>query len=144
MLSKKHTIFKESLIKVVLEIFNNPNKVFHLRLLAKKTKLSTTAIKKTILELEKLNIIKIQKTDLTTNISANLESEEYRFYKTLVNRYQIKDLTDYLVKSFNFPETIVLFGSYARGEDTEKSDIDILVITQNKESLMELKELKIN
>jgi len=59
-----------------------------------------------------------------------------------VNRYQIKDLTDYLVKSFNFPETIVLFGSYARGEDTEKSDIDILVITQNKESLMELKELE--
>jgi len=32
------------------------------------------------------------------------------------------------------PERIVLFGSYARGENTEKSDIDILIIMKNLEN----------
>ena len=29
------------------------------------------------------------------------------------------------------PERIVLFGSYARGENTENSDVDILIIVKN-------------
>ncbi|MDR2588108.1 MAG: nucleotidyltransferase domain-containing protein [Spirochaetales bacterium] len=29
------------------------------------------------------------------------------------------------------PEKIILFGSYARGDNTEKSDIDILIVIKN-------------
>ena len=32
------------------------------------------------------------------------------------------------------PERIVLFGSYARGDNTENSDIDILIIIKNLEN----------
>ena len=32
------------------------------------------------------------------------------------------------------PERIVLFGSYARGENTQNSDIDILIIMKNLEN----------
>jgi predicted nucleotidyltransferase len=39
---------------------------------------------------------------------------------------------DTLVDLFKKPRAIVLFGSFAKGEDTEESDIDILVITSNK------------
>jgi predicted nucleotidyltransferase len=37
-----------------------------------------------------------------------------------------------LIKEYDNPETIVLFGSFAHGEDIEKSDIDILIITTNE------------
>jgi len=39
-----------------------------------------------------------------------------------------------LITSKISPERIVLFGSYARGENKENSDIDILIIVKNLES----------
>jgi predicted nucleotidyltransferase len=33
-----------------------------------------------------------------------------------------------LIVSLAAPDQIILFGSYARGDDTEKSDIDLLII----------------
>ena len=44
-----------------------------------------------------------------------------------------KQLAIDFAKSLNHPEIekIILFGSVARGEDTDESDIDILIITKN-------------
>jgi predicted nucleotidyltransferase len=44
-----------------------------------------------------------------------------------------KQLAIDFAQSLNHPEIekIILFGSVARGEDTEESDIDILIITKN-------------
>ena len=39
-----------------------------------------------------------------------------------------------LITSKIKPEKIVLFGSYARGENRENSDIDILIIVKNLEN----------
>jgi predicted nucleotidyltransferase len=36
-----------------------------------------------------------------------------------------------LIVSLVSPDQIVLFGSYARGDNTEKSDIDLLIIKKN-------------
>ncbi len=38
-------------------------------------------------------------------------------------------LIEYLDEKYNTPSAIILLGSYSRGEDTAKSDIDIAVIT---------------
>ena len=45
------------------------------------------------------------------------------------------------LKPFN-PKYIGLFGSYARNEETENSDIDILFELQKKYSLFDLMDLK--
>jgi len=44
-----------------------------------------------------------------------------------------KQLAIDFAKSLDFPEIekIILFGSVARGEDTEESDVDILIVTKN-------------
>jgi uncharacterized protein len=44
----------------------------------------------------------------------------------------LEELVDRLVKGLN-PEKIILFGSYAYGEPTEDSDVDILVIIPNSD-----------
>jgi uncharacterized protein len=44
----------------------------------------------------------------------------------------LEELVDRLVKGLN-PEKIILFGSYAYGEPTEDSDVDILVIISNSD-----------
>lgn len=119
--------------EIIELIFDYPNKTFHIRQIAKETRLSTTTVTRTIKELSKFNIITVEKTDLTTNIKANLESGNYTFYKRVLNLYRIEryGILNALIESYN-PEAIVLFGSFAKGEDIEESDIDILVIT-NKE-----------
>ena len=135
--NKKIIFFRESTFKIAELIFNHPTKTFHIREISKKTGLSTTAVmaKHTLGDLEKFGIIKVEKTDLTTNIKANTESDSYRFYKKIFNLYRLEryNIIDKLIEMFN-AEAIVLFGSFAKGEDIEDSDIDILIITNNQES----------
>lgn len=131
---EKILFFRESSFKVAELIFNYPNKTFHIRKLAKETKQSTTAVVSAIRDLNKFKIVKLDKTDLTTNIRADTESDAYRFYKKIFNIYRLERYTiiEKLKETFQ-SETIVLFGSFAKGEDIEESDIDILVITNQKE-----------
>ncbi|MBW2976933.1 nucleotidyltransferase domain-containing protein [Candidatus Woesearchaeota archaeon] len=128
--------FRESSFKVAELIFNFPNKTFHIREIAKETGLSTTAVtgKHSLKELHESGIIKLEKTNLTTNVRANMESDAYRFYKKIFNLYRLERyaVIEKLKEGFQ-AEAIVLFGSFAKGEDAEESDIDILIITNRKE-----------
>ena len=45
----------------------------------------------------------------------------------MVRPQQIRDLVDRIVRQFR-PEQVILFGSYAYGNPTEDSDVDILVV----------------
>jgi predicted nucleotidyltransferase len=51
-----------------------------------------------------------------------------------MGRYEAKipEIKERIVKEIN-PEKIILFGSYAWGEPTEDSDVDLLVIQKSKE-----------
>ena len=131
----KILFFRESSFKVAELIFNYPYKTFHIRKLAKETKQSTTAIISAVQDLNKFKIVKLDKTDLTTNIKADTESDAYRFYKKIFNLYRLEryQIIEKLKDAFQ-SEAIVLFGSFAKGEDIEESDIDILVITNRKEN----------
>ena len=81
---------------------------------------------------------------LTTNAIPIFTPNVWTCYKTRVSglktrnfRYSLYDsgLIDFLKEKYQFPETIIIFGSYSKGEDTEKSDIDIAVITRLEKNL---------
>ena len=78
-------------------------------------------------------------------IKAKLDNPKF---KNLKRAYNIKKLYDSgLLEYFkeHLPlKTIVLFGSYSRGDDTEKSDIDIAVDGDEKKLNLELYEKKLN
>lgn len=122
---------RQSVLRVARLVFNYPNKVFHIRQLENETGFSTTAVTKAVEDLQKFKIINVEETALTKNVKANLDSEEYRFYKLVFNLYRLKRylFVNKLMELFGKPEAIVLFGSSARGEDVEESDIDILVLS---------------
>ena len=48
----------------------------------------------------------------------------------------MKKISERLKKSYN-AEKVILFGSYSRGEETEDSDVDILVIAPLKEKFFD-------
>jgi len=49
---------------------------------------------------------------------------------------RLKRISERLKKNYN-AEKVILFGSYARGEETEDSDVDLLVISPRKERFFE-------
>lgn len=136
MLLKNNTLFDENLLKIASIFFKNPSKTFHLRQLASDSGLSTTSVNNACNKLIFQKVIKIVKNDITKEFKADLEREEYFNAKTLFNLLSIRSsgLLDELKKNLN-PKSIVLFGSYMKGEDTEKSDIDLLVISLRKKDL---------
>ncbi|MBI4020680.1 MAG: nucleotidyltransferase domain-containing protein [Candidatus Aenigmarchaeota archaeon] len=114
--------------------FAFPNKTFHLRELAHKTGFSTTAVSACIEELKTYGIVRIVDNPLAKDITANTESQKYTDYKRVFNLYQLSRGFVDVLRDLYTPEAIVVFGSFAKGEDIEESDIDLLVITNRKRS----------
>lgn len=119
-----------SRIKVADVFFNEPTKPHYLMEIAQKAGIAHTSVKKYLNQMKETGIIKEtaekkgkRKFPIYT---ANTENKEYKFYKRTTNLLKLKGLTISLRDQL-MPKTIVVFGSYARGEDIEESDIDIFV-----------------
>jgi predicted nucleotidyltransferase len=128
-------MIEKSTSEKVMEVFlDNPSTKFHLRELSRLLNLSMTTIISTTDELASNDLIIKEKGKVMTIVYANRESDWFRWYKKSANLFSAysSELVGYLIKEYTHPKVIILFGSYARGEDIEKSDIDIAVITEKK------------
>jgi predicted nucleotidyltransferase len=124
----------------ILEFFlKNPSKTIHIRHLARELSISSTWVAKAINELESKGIVRIIKSKERMEIDSKANETHYVFLavKQAYNLLKIREsgLVNYLEKTYNHPESIVVFGSFAKGEDREHSDIDIAVITSKSLSL---------
>jgi len=105
--------------------------------LAKILNVSSPAIKKSIPKLIKDNLIKknIDKSK-RTEISLNFDNPGIINLKRIFNLNSIysSGLLEFLEKTFP-GATIILFGSYSKGEDTIKSDIDIAIVGRKEKNI---------
>lgn len=112
------------------------------RRIALLLKVSPPAIIKAIPELKKHNLITISqdKESKRWSISLNRDNHKVSQLKRADNLKQLYEsgLSDFLEEKFA-GGTIILFGSYSRGEDTESSDIDIAIIGR-KDKIIDLKD----
>lgn len=103
-------------------------------------KVSPTAASQNIKRLQEKGIVKIEKTKTINFVSFNRDNPkaiELKRTENMKNIY-ILGLSDYLEEQLA-GTTILLFGSYSRGEDTKGSDIDIAVIGR-KDKMLELEK----
>ncbi|MBS3118764.1 nucleotidyltransferase domain-containing protein [Candidatus Woesearchaeota archaeon] len=119
--------------KLLQFFYTNPTKEIHLRGLARQLHLSAPWILKLSKILVDRNLIAVWK-DKEKNLTlfkANRDNSEFTFAKRLNNLYRLKtsSILSYLEEQYGHPEAIILFGSYAKGEDWEESDIDLAVVT---------------
>ena len=114
------------------------------REIAKLLKVSPTAVANSLKELKEFNFIKVEKTKTINFVSFNRENPkavELKRVENLKNIYLL-GLSDYLEKELA-GGSIILFGSYSMGEDTNSSDIDIAVI-ERKDKILHLEEYEKN
>ncbi len=124
----KLTNLQQEILRV---LFKKVGKPLNQRQIANILGVSQAAIIKALPYLEKLNFIKLKKDPETKRWSIELNTSNNRVMqlKRVDNLQQIYEsgLADFLEKEF-IGTTIILFGSYSRGDDTINSDIDIAII----------------
>ena len=115
--------------------FINPTAKLRVREIERALKLPLPSVIRYCRELEKEDILAIAKTGSVAFYTAS-RSETYLLEKKLYNikRLYGSGLVNYLKIELSNP-AIVLFGSYAKGEDTEDSDIDLYVETPSTKQL---------
>lgn len=131
-------MIEKSTSQKVLEVFfENPSREFHLRELSRLLKLSMPTIISTTDKLAKERLIIKEKGKVTTKVMANRDNIDFTRLKRLHNLDLIykSSFISHISESYNQPKAIILFGSFSRGEDVEKSDIDIAVMTNKKLNL---------
>ena len=99
---------------------------------------SPTAVANSTKNLKSRNLVKIEKTKTINFVSYNRDEKRSIELKRVENLKSIiiSGLSDYLEKELA-GATIVVFGSYSIGEDTNTSDIDIAVI-ERKDKVLHL------
>lgn len=99
------------------------------REIAKTLNVSPTAVAKSLKSLKENKLIKLEKNKTINFISFNRDEPRAIALKRVENLKNIylSGLSDFLEKELA-GGTIILFGSYAKGEDTTTSDIDIAAI----------------
>lgn len=111
---------------------------FSQREMAQILDVSPTAVANSLKRLLKENLVKIEKTKTINFISFNRDEQkaiELKRVENLKNIY-LAGFSDFLENELP-GGTIILFGSYSKGEDAGSSDIDIAVI-ERKDKLLGL------
>lgn len=131
------TILQQEILKL---FFVKAGDLLNQRQIANFLKVSPPAIMKALPGLERENLIKIQqdKNSKRWSIGLNRDNHKIMQLKRADNLKIIYEagLADFLEKEFA-GATIILFGSYSRGEDIINSDIDLAVIGR-KEKMVNL------
>jgi len=131
-------IQNSNILKIAEIFFSEPTRTHYLIEISKKSKLAHTSVKNYLTSLKKEGIIKeiLEKRGkrIFPIYTANLESLKYKQYKKVHNLDKLihSGLVEFL-RDRTMPRSIVLFGSYSRGEDVEDSDIDIFVESKKQE-----------
>ncbi len=120
--------------------FLHPTEKLRVRQIEREIKVPLPSAIRYTKELEQEGVLKSSSVASITLYSADRTSTSFLLEKKLYNLRSLfsSGLVDFLVQELSNP-AIILFGSYARGEDVEKSDIDLYLESAKKEPLLLVK-----
>jgi predicted nucleotidyltransferase len=119
-------------LQILTFLARNPDKQFYIREIAKNMNKSVGGTHKTLKSLKQMNFIKENKSGKNIYYQINQMNPSIRNFKIFIT---INELMSLVNKLKNISEKIILFGSCANGEDTIESDIDLFVLTNEKDKV---------
>ena len=109
----------------------NAGKYFNLSEISRRLNVSPTAVSKSLILLEKEGIVGVRENGIMNllSIELSLENQKVLEFKRAENLLMIYESGLNYFLSENLPgATIILFGSYSRGDDLFNSDIDLAIV----------------
>ena len=134
---------------ILVFLFNNHEGKFTIRGIARRLNKSYTLIYNNIADLCRKKILKKQSVPpaqiITLSEFAPIEvliDIEFKKKRSLLEdcpwiKVMLKDMS---MAAKNYFFILLVFGSYAKGNQTQKSDIDLLVIVQNKNDIKKIED----
>lgn len=125
-------------MKVLRVLCRYPSKSFTLRELAKLAFVVHSPVQRAVRDLEGMNLIGKEKHGTASLITINQKSVLYPHLKALfVAEEQTLPTLQQLIKKFIRPaKMVILFGSVQKGTEQMNSDVDLLIVTNNKKKLL--------
>jgi predicted nucleotidyltransferase len=111
--------------------FNDQSLTTYPREIARRTGLHPNTVLTRLRSLERAGLLSLRPSKALTEVRACTQGAAFCNAKRLWNLHQVlaSGITEHLYGLYNAPDAIILFGSFARGEDVPRSDIDIAVVT---------------
>lgn len=125
---------KCSRLKVLEVFFEEPTRIHFIREISRKISLAQTSVRNHIRDLKKQKLIIDKNAKPFNGLVANREYQYFIDLKQAYNLYSLIELKNELIEILG-PKAIILFGSYQKGEDIEKSDIDLVIVSKVKKDL---------
>ncbi len=127
----------ESYRKVLNYFFAYPTKEISLTELTNLVQISKTTANKIVKQFSQEKFLKIQTIGNVWRISCNIQHNYNASRKIPYNLELIyqSGIIDEILSNIKNSRTIILFGSYRKGDDIETSDIDIAVETLDNEEI---------
>lgn len=118
-------------VMTVFEFFlEDPMREYHEREVVRRTGVSKGSAGKILKLLASLDFLTREEKGRMAIYKLNLKEPTVIQFKILVNIFALKNLLD---KLRQFSRKVVLFGSCSQGTDAKESDVDLLIITTEKE-----------
>ena len=124
------------ILDIMKPFFDEPYRWFGVREFGKLINVTPSTSSKYLENCMKNNLLE-GKQERNLKLYRSKTTDNYKDLKKLYNLSRLREsgLIKKLIEEFNFPEAIVLFGSYSKAENHEQSDIDIFVLSESKKEL---------
>ena len=123
-------------LRVIEKILSEPNREFSVRGIAKEMNISPGTSSNSLRYLLKKGILKLRVIGRNYQYQADLENPLCRQWKMLLGLDMLteSDLMGKIMKKVPDVQSAILYGSFAKGTYDKKSDVDIILIVQNRQA----------
>jgi len=138
----------QTTLKILGLYASDYRKSLHLREISRETNVDVKAVQLQLKRLEKINVLSSTVKGRNKEYYLNLGNVMTRYYSVLAETFVS---LSYLGKNFlikkvigeignNVEGSVILFGSFAKGQATKKSDIDLFIIGEKEFDLNAIRE----
>ena len=129
-------IFIKTTEQKILSLFAmNPDRPFYGREISKKLRISLGAVHAALLSLEKRRILHSQHVGKTTLYRIDALNPIIQSFKVLNTLLVLEPLIEAIC---GISRRVILFGSYATGSFAASSDLDLFIVSREKEKLLKI------
>jgi predicted nucleotidyltransferase len=118
-----------TLLKVLYLFHESPMEEFHEREVVRRTRVSKGSANKILRRLSEIEVLKREKRGRMVFYRLDMKNALARQFKVLFNVYSLNELVEEIKQDC---ERIMLFGSCSEGTDVKESDVDLFVLTNEK------------
>jgi predicted nucleotidyltransferase len=128
------TLDSKSKVRILRLLFRFPEREFTEREIARMIGMSPNTVNLALNDLRKTNVFLYKRLGRTHSYRCNSDSAFFPlFTEMFAEEKQVRlDMLELLKAELKDLGTCILFGSFAREEETFNSDVDVLIITRNR------------